>query len=55
MQNKGGFGSFMSASLKCLVEEIDFLLAERRELSARGPHFRIVHSLSDARRGLYAW
>lgn len=43
MQNEGGFGWFMSANLKCLVEEIDFLLAERRELSARGPHFRIVH------------
>ena len=26
-----------------VIEKIDLLLAERRELSAMGPHFRIVH------------
>jgi hypothetical protein len=43
MQNEGGFGWYMSDNLKWLMEEIDFLLAERKELSARGPNFRIVH------------
>jgi hypothetical protein len=43
MQNERGFGWFMSDSLKSLMEEIDFLVAERKELSARGPTFRIVH------------
>jgi hypothetical protein len=27
-----------------ILEEIDFLLAERRELAAQGPHFRIIHN-----------
>jgi hypothetical protein len=33
----------MNDSLKSLMEEIEFVMAERKELSARGPSFRIVH------------
>lgn len=33
----------MSGNLKSLMEEIDFLVAERKDISARGPSFRIVH------------
>ena len=33
----------MNDSLKSLMEEIEFVMAERKELSARGPIFRIVH------------
>jgi hypothetical protein len=43
MQNERGFGWSMSDNLRWLMEEIDFLLAERKELSTRGPSFRIVH------------
>jgi hypothetical protein len=33
----------MNDSIQRLREEIDFLVAERKELSFRGPSFRIVH------------
>jgi hypothetical protein len=34
---------FMNDGLMSIIEEVDVLLAEIRELSASGPHFRIVH------------
>ena len=40
----------MGDRLALIVEEIDFLLAERRELAAQGPIFRIVHKT----RGVWA-
>lgn len=43
MQNDWGFDLFMNDSHKWLKQEIDFLLAEQRELLGRGPSFKIVH------------
>lgn len=43
MQNERGFAWCMNHNLKTLMEEIEFVMAERKELSARGPSFRIVH------------
>jgi hypothetical protein len=33
----------MNASLRPLIEEIDYLVAERKDLRVRGPRFKIVH------------
>ncbi len=41
--NERGFVWCMRDSLRSLFEELDFLVAERKELSARGPTFQIVH------------
>ena len=43
MQNDWGFDLSMNDRHKWLKEEIDFLLAEQRELLGRGPSFKIVH------------
>ncbi len=43
MQNDWGFDLSMNDDRKWLKEEIDFLLAEQRELLGRGPSFKIVH------------
>jgi hypothetical protein len=34
---------FTNDGLSSIIEEVDVLLAEIRELSASGPHFRIIH------------
>lgn len=36
---------FTNDVLQSIIEEVDVLFAEIRELSASGPHFRIVHRL----------
>jgi hypothetical protein len=42
------FGWFMRDSANLLLEELDFVLAERRELLARGLAFRVVHRFRQA-------
>ena len=48
MPSEKGYGWFMRDSAKLLLEEVDFVLAERRELVARGLAFSVVHRFRQA-------